>query len=205
MELIGRFQDEFGFRRHKDDFIFRGMENSAWKLLPSIYRNFPAPVLGKIYPDSSFVGNIYVQDENEIICHFIKEAAGFLPQISTDDYFTWLQYAQHFGVPTRLLDFTTSPLTALYFCCHSESSDEGAVWILNVNNYSPRVYEDFNCVPSKQLEMTRKGTIDHILKFQIIKPTESSNEIVKIVIGIILMMKLHDYKSHFFCFLRPRF
>jgi len=36
------------------------------------------------------------------------------------DEWDWLIYAQHFGMKTRLLDWTSNPLTALWFACSNE-------------------------------------------------------------------------------------
>lgn len=36
------------------------------------------------------------------------------------DDWDWLVYAQHFGMKTRLLDWTSNPLTALWFACSNE-------------------------------------------------------------------------------------
>lgn len=39
---------------------------------------------------------------------------------------------QHYGLPTRLLDWTQSSLTALYFALRNSSGDtDAAVWVLN--------------------------------------------------------------------------
>lgn len=42
----------------------------------------------------------------------------------------WAQIAQHFGLPTRLLDWTESATTALYFACFREDAD-GMIFVLN--------------------------------------------------------------------------
>ena len=41
-----------------------------------------------------------------------------------------LSKMQHFGMPTRMLDTTTTPLVALYFACESitEKASDGAVY-----------------------------------------------------------------------------
>ena len=43
-----------------------------------------------------------------------------------DNDFDILAKMQHYGIPTRLLDFTTNPLIALYFACTDLINEENA-------------------------------------------------------------------------------
>jgi FRG domain-containing protein len=44
----------------------------------------------------------------------------------------WIAIAQHYGMPTRLLDWTDNPLTALWFAVNQspKDTDGGVLWIL---------------------------------------------------------------------------
>ena len=45
----------------------------------------------------------------------------------------WTQLAQHYGLPTRLLDWTTDATVALFFCCQHDGSD-GVIYLMNPTN-----------------------------------------------------------------------
>jgi hypothetical protein len=50
---------------------------------------------------------------------------------SPAEEFEWAQIAQHHGLPTRLLDWTESATTALYFACEKKFANDGMVFLMN--------------------------------------------------------------------------
>jgi len=50
---------------------------------------------------------------------------------ASDDRLGWMQVAQHYGLPTRLLDWTQNAAAALFFCCYKDMDSDGLVVILN--------------------------------------------------------------------------
>lgn len=113
---------------------FRGQNVSTWKLQPSFLR--------KEYTISEFT----------LITKF-KQSASLLIEKPPSTYFDWLFQMQHHGVPTRLLDWTESALTALYFAVADDNfrDEDGALWILlptELNKNSQIESEEAGFIPS---------------------------------------------------------
>jgi hypothetical protein len=68
--------------------------------------------------------------ENHILQSFRRQAGGIANVPNRDDIDYWLMLAQHYGVPTRLLDWTEGMLHALYFSLNREE-DNPTVYMLN--------------------------------------------------------------------------
>ena len=93
---------------------FRGHVDTDWVLLPSIAR-----------PPHD------VEKEMTLMKRFRQNAYAFLPRPPGGEW-EWLFLMQHYGVPTRLLDWTESPLMGLFFAVEkSECSVDACVWALD--------------------------------------------------------------------------
>lgn len=92
---------------------FRGQANENWDLLPAVFRT----------REDFLNESLYIREfEREVPeeCHGLSSME-------------LLKKAQHFGIPTRLLDLTLNPLMALYFACASEFEAKGAVYVSNAS------------------------------------------------------------------------
>jgi FRG domain len=113
--------------------IFRGVKDSVQhKLIPSV---------GRLRDYESVNLNELVNHEKQILSLFRHRSYGELSKIPHNDW-TWLALAQQHGLPTRLLDWTYSPLVAVFFATEPELNFDRTIRDLPENGGAIYVLHD---------------------------------------------------------------
>ena len=90
--------------------IFRGVSDISYCLIPK---------LGRLNYESDIEAN---REERKMLRLFKEQSLPYLKFTPSNDW-EWLALAQHHGLPTRLLDWTTNPLVAAYFAVEKEQKE----------------------------------------------------------------------------------
>jgi hypothetical protein len=155
----------YGLTSRDVKFLYRGISNDEFSLIPAIFRkmyNYDITI------DRTIENDRYPKDfgsERDIIKEFITYACSYIDEDPTQDLYKWADFAQHYGVPTRFLDWTENPLVALYFACkdykpiYKEKDFHGGrdavVWMIHFTNYNKYAYSKRQQLESNEAEEKR--------------------------------------------------
>jgi hypothetical protein len=117
------FEQVAAFLSGEDTYWFRGHQDITWSLKPTALRFDLAQQRAAAL---------------ELVTEFRRIAEIKIEKPpGPHEWLKWLQLAQHYGAPTRLLDWTESAVFALYFACSrdpnaaSAPESDGVVFALN--------------------------------------------------------------------------
>jgi hypothetical protein len=105
--------------------LWRGHADIDWALKAEVFRQ---PPHGTHYPEVTLIRTFMGQAESR---------SDRCPP--SNDLLGWLILARHYGLPTRILDWSMSPMVALFFAVEStELQNDGVLWAINpghMNHY----------------------------------------------------------------------
>lgn len=114
---VQRLESHWRVKDRRPALWFRGHADLDWKLLPGLQR-FPL-----VDPAAQ---------ESSAYYYFQVRAPQLLRWVPDEhDAWSWMVHMQHYGFPTRLLDWSERPLVALFFALYTLHGDADAVvWVL---------------------------------------------------------------------------
>lgn len=113
----------------KNCYIYRGQANAEWPLQSSLERTISS---SWSHENVNKFEDFSLKQFKSKFRIYDKENSCPISKLS------WLSAMQHYGVPTRLLDFTSSPYVALYFALESYNpylEKDIAIFALNHEEY----------------------------------------------------------------------
>lgn len=104
----------------KTEKIYRGQADSSWNLRPSLTRVFKN---GRVDREEA------IEIEKTLLKAFQKNNSNdFITRLDPANKILWWTVMQHFGVPTRLLDWSSDIKVALYFAVCDRFDKDGALF-----------------------------------------------------------------------------
>ncbi len=112
---------------------YRGQAKAGWKLYSGAVHRLKTTYGDQIFDDKNELRKRVSEYHNDLILRMEVIDGERMSDLQR------LSVLQHQGAATGLLDFTESPLVALWFACSEKPSKDGKVFILDIGDYQVAV------------------------------------------------------------------
>lgn len=196
-ETVNNLQDfkEYVSEHKYHQWIYRGQHKYEYNLESSLFRTFARNEKIRSAGKMRQINLIRENYEKEMIESFHRSSHLFLSSVPDKSAkFDWLSIMQHYGAPTRLLDFSFSPYIALYFAL-SGAEEDAAVYCINYSKIKDIDKSYFNDIEKKYFEIMksqRKISETLLVPFE----PKYSNERLLAQQGVFLVPNTLNYSHH---------
>ena len=136
-----------GSGRYRSQEVFRGLDCATYELSSSLQRLHDR-----------------AHEVEDLLLGNFRLYSGLQPAVYKS-HWSWIALAQHHGLPTRLLDWTHSPLVAAHFATSNVGAfhADGVVWAIDIPKYRalvpPKILEVLN---TKQTSLCTVEILDEL-------------------------------------------
>jgi len=123
-------------RRYHSNIWYRGHSRRVFNLEPGVYRTAFTNAAKACYGRSDEEKRLNL--EREMLTEFRTAGATFS---DPDNVVSFYFIAQHYGMPTRLLDWTANPLAALFFAVTEHETEDGDAFVMDAPQLVPKSAE----------------------------------------------------------------
>lgn len=146
----------------KGSWCYRGQRETSWLLYSSLDRAVRV-IISDGHSLSGYDHLNRIEEERDLLFSFQQQAHLYIKHLpDVYDRASWLALMQHYGVPTRLLDWTYSPYVALFFAFIDNPNEQHAsVWAIDLD-WLKKVEEKSLNIPFKN-DQTRAEYLNKML------------------------------------------